>query len=61
MSEIHLANKLVIPEKIRRLFKGGWEDSLEKVAIELPLGSAGQKTAPDFKFQILNERNKNPI
>ena len=56
MSEIHPAIKLVMPERIRRLFRGG--KILSKTwTIELLLGSAGLKPAPDFKFQIMNERN----
>ena len=49
MSEIHPAIKLVIPERIRRLFKV--VEILSRTwAIELPLGSLGSKPAPDFKF-----------
>ena len=59
MSKIHPAIKLVIPERIRRLFRGG--NILSKTwAIELPLGSSGSKTAPYFKFQIMNGRNNFP-
>ena len=56
MSEIQPAIKLVIPERIRKFFKGG-EIFLRKWAIELPLGLSSSKTTPDFKFQIMNERN----
>ena len=56
MSEIQPAIKLVIPERIRKFFKGG-EIFLRKWAIELPLVLSSSKTARDFKFQIMNERN----
>ena len=59
MSEILPAIKLVIPVRIRRLFRGG-EILSRTWAIELPLGSSGSKTAPYFKFQIMNERNNFP-
>ena len=59
MSEIHSAIKLVIYGRIRRLFRGG--EILSKTwAIEPLLGSAGSKLAPDFEFQIMNERNNFP-
>ena len=59
MSEIHPAIKLVIPGRKRRFFRGG-EILSRTWAIELLLGSAGSKPAPDFKFQIMNERNNFP-
>ena len=59
MSEIHPAIKLVIFEKIRRFFRDT-EIPSRKWAVELSLGSSGSKTAPDFKFQIMNERNNFP-
>ena len=59
MSEIHPAIKLVISERIRRLFKAG-EILSRTCAIELTLGSLGLKTAVDFEFQIMNERNNFP-
>ena len=59
MSKIHPAIKLVILEIIRRLFKGG-EIFSRTWAIELPLGSSGSNTTPDFKFQVTNGRNNFP-
>ena len=59
MSEIHPAKKLVIPERIRRLFKGG-EILSRTWAVELPLGSSGSKTTLEFKCQIMNEKNNFP-
>jgi len=47
MSEIHPASKLVIPGRIRRLFKGGGILS-RTWAIELKLVSAGSKPVPDL-------------
>ena len=58
MSEIHPAIKLVIPGRIRRLF---WGEIFSRTwAIELLLGLASSKSALDFKFQIMNERNNFP-
>ena len=59
MSEIHPAIKLVIPGRIRRIFRGG-EILLRTRVVELLMDSAGSKPAPDFKFQIMNERNNFP-
>jgi len=49
MSEIHPAIKLVIPEIIRRLFKGGVILLGSRIS-DLPLGSSGLKTAVCFKL-----------
>ena len=59
MSKIHPAIKLVIPGRIRRLFREG-RFSRESWAIELLMGSACSKPAPYFKFLIINEIRQFP-